>query len=199
MMRQDLHLPKSDAKRPSYSLGVDMTSHHIHNMPDSTHRVIALSFYYHHGLSGLSDTQAKKLAAKFVHCTPRTLHTWIKDFDDSMGELPESQRGKHSKLESLLVDEDISKRARAWVLENAMVRGVPNMRAVDFQTWVNSTLLPSKIPDNCPQISEDTARRWLHRLGFKHCSHRTGAYKDGHEKAENAHETQTLTFSFQSD
>ena len=165
-----------------------MVRKQIGSLPSSTQRVIALSHYFYLRNSGKSKTKSKEDAAAVVDCTPRTLHTWIDECEESDGEIKESLPGQHPKFTSILVDEDIQKRAREWVMQHACVRGQPNMRALDFQQWINSELLPSKFPENSPSISEETARLWLHRLGFKRLSHRAGVYKDGHEKPENVYD-----------
>ena len=53
-----------------------------------------------------------------------------------------------------------------------------------FCAWVNGELLPSsELPPGCPaQITERTAAKWLHDLGFHPHSHRKGIYIDGHER-----------------
>ena len=73
------------------------------------------------------------------------------------------------------------------VRSNADVKGKPNMTAAGFCARVNSDLLP-KVLNNHPSapsnISIRTARRWLHKLGFKQVSSKKGIYIDGHERAD---------------
>ena len=93
-----------------------------------------------------------------------------------------------SKQERLLVlnDENLRKTAAEWVRVNAFKKGEPNMTALNFCEYVNSTLLPSQhLPPHFPRsISLRTAVRWLHLLGFKPVSHKNGIYIDGHERED---------------
>ena len=61
------------------------------------------------------------------------------------------------------------------------------MTSVEFRTWVNSTLLP-KVQENDANapttITERTAHRWLHWLGFEPMSSKKGVYIDGHVRAD---------------
>jgi len=59
------------------------------------------------------------------------------------------------------------------------------MTSLDFCNWVNTTLLPkaSEKYTNVPsKITERTARRWLHWLGFEPTTTKKGMYIYGHER-----------------
>ena len=59
--------------------------------------------------------------------------------------------------------------------------------ALDFCTWVNSSLLPKVVehhPSAPTKISARTACRWLHSLGFQKVSYKKGIYKDGLERPD---------------
>ena len=58
------------------------------------------------------------------------------------------------------------------------------MTANDFAGWVNSTLLSKarETHPNLPNITNRTAVRWLHILGFDIMSSKKGVYIDGHER-----------------
>ena len=77
---------------------------------------------------------------------------------------------------SLSKNDDFYACARQFVEENACKKGEPNVTAEDFCKWINSTY-------DC-QISSETARRWLHILGFKEINHQKGVYFDGHERED---------------
>jgi len=96
------------------------------------------------------------------------------------------------------------------VRANANVKGRPNMKASDFQKWVNTELIPNHMPElrgfrnrgsvevaaeETPKspwaipratwkISLRTAKRWLFELGFRKTKHRKTMYIDGHERAD---------------
>lgn len=60
------------------------------------------------------------------------------------------------------------------------------MRAADFCMWVNNELLPeATLPPHFPRsISVETARVWLHQLGFQYLDIKKGTYFDGHERED---------------
>ena len=55
-----------------------------------------------------------------------------------------------------------------------------------FCEWINNQLLTSTtLPPGYPRsISNRTACRWLHDLGFQPVSHQKGVYIDGHERED---------------
>jgi hypothetical protein len=56
------------------------------------------------------------------------------------------------------------------------------MSVVDFSEYCNRELLANWLSDNDREpFTEDTARRWLHKLGYSVHSYRKGLYKDGHD------------------
>ena len=114
-------------------------------------------------------------------CTPRTVHNGIVEFENT-GDFADSLQGKHTKLKWVL-DEDRQEELREWIREHAAAQGKPRMRLTDFMDHINKTILPEICP-GCT-VCEETARLWLHRLGFKRFCVKTGAYKDGHERPDN--------------
>ena len=48
------------------------------------------------------------------------------------------------------------------------VKGTPNLTLADFVHWVNEEW---KV-----EICEETARLWLHKMGFSHCQFSKGVY-----------------------
>ena len=70
--------------------------------------------------------------------------------------------------------------------ENTVVKGRPNLTAGSFCCWVNEDLLPnvSLAPGYPRHISLETARKWLHQLGFEILDHKKGRYCDGHERSD---------------
>ncbi len=49
---------------------------------------------------------------------------------------------------------------------------MPNLTVEMFCSWI----------DNKHELSKETARKWLHILGFKQLNHQKGVYFDGHER-----------------
>ena len=60
------------------------------------------------------------------------------------------------------------------------------MTVIDFCKWVNKSLLPnSTIEPGFPRkIAVETARKWLHQLGFEVLTVRKGIFIDGHERED---------------
>ena len=75
-------------------------------------------------------------------------------------------------------------RATAFVRDNASLKGKPNLTAGAFCNWVNEVLLPSSVlePGFPRTIQVETARKWLHELGFSIINKSKGIYIDGHER-----------------
>ena len=57
---------------------------------------------------------------------------------------------------------------------NANVKWSPNMTCKSFAAWVAESW--------GHEIHEETARQWLHKLGFKQKSSAKGVYFDSHER-----------------
>ena len=104
-------------------------------------------------------------------------------FEQGNGAFPESTKGKYVR-DCLINDEKLRMRATKWVRENGFVKGKPNMTATDFQHYINETLLPEMhVGISAPHISVETARVWLHKLGFEPCDrNKKVVYIDGHER-----------------
>lgn len=62
---------------------------------------------------------------------------------------------------------DLQMEGKAWVHNHACPRGHPNMKARDFHQFLNEQLLPKPSYLQTNIVSEDTARRWLLKLGFR--------------------------------
>ena len=72
-------------------------------------------------------------------------------------------------------------------MENASVKGKPNLTAAGFCEWLNTKLLPlvgNHHPEAPKKVSTTTATRWLHKLGFSPSSTKKGVYIDGHERQD---------------
>ena len=73
-----------------------------------------------------------------------------------------------------------------FVRENTHVKGWPNLTTHSFCLWINETLLPNESlePGFPRRVSVETARRWLHELGFETLSSSKGLFFDGHERED---------------
>ena len=110
----------------------------------------------------------------------------------------ESLRGCHPKIQWLLCDVEKQKQAIQWVRENTAKKGQKRLTCQTFQAYLNTELLKDAVLEltsgkatgaggkRLPKggISERTAARYLHRLGFELIYNKKGAYFDGHERAD---------------
>jgi hypothetical protein len=87
-----------------------------------------------------------------------------------------SSRGCHPKTISLFEDEDFQLQSKEFVRKNACVKGSPNLTAKAYATWIATNWKHT--------VSERTAIRWLHKLGFKQQRLGKAVYFDGHERSD---------------
>lgn len=144
---------------------------------------------------GFSATHGSKL-----------LRSWVRAWLDHR-ELPVSRHGCHSKVFSLLDDPEICTELRAFLRMNKW-----SMNPNKLANFSKDTLLPLEIKkhqgssdNDMPQalkkylevqlfpriqmkvkkgISIQTARRWLHKEGFRYSAHKKALYYDGHERED---------------
>ena len=132
---------------------------------------------------GLSKTDTAAVVGKVLHKNERTIRRLADDFVSNGGEFSESQQGHYVTLMS---NEELCDTAREHVRENAAPRGRPNLTAAAFCQWVNNELLPNTVldPGYPRRVSVETARKWLHDLGFKVLQMSKGVFIDGHERPD---------------
>ena len=73
-----------------------------------------------------------------------------------------------------------------YVRDNGFKKGSANLTTFSFCQWVNEQLLCSETlePGYPRKISVETARRWLHELGFEVLTAKKGCFVDGHERQD---------------
>ena len=78
----------------------------------------------------------------------------------------------------------LNKKAARYIREHASVKGKANLTAASFCQWVNCDLLPNETlePGLPRKVSVETARLWMHELGFEVLVAKKGTYVDGHER-----------------
>ena len=98
--------------------------------------------------------------------------------------MPESKHGRHQHSGVMWRNEELNKNAREYVQANACVKGRPKMTSIEVCRWVNEALLPNSTlePGFPRKIGLETARKWLHHLGFEVLSAKKGIFIDGHER-----------------
>ena len=124
------------------------------------------------------------------------------------GELPPSKRGRHIKTSTLLEDPGVCAELRSYVRSNKWAINPVKLADFTAQKMVpavaknyGTNLMKNTIPKGLKQyleleliprmhmkvlrgVSIRTARRWLHREGFRFTEHRKALYFDGHERPD---------------
>ena len=131
-------------------------------------------------------TNAEKYAARAVGKGERSIRRWRSNLIKHKGKFSRSKQGRYCRTGVLWSNEELNKKATAFVRGNANVKGKPNMTSIEFCRWVNNTLLKnSTLEPGFPRsVSLSTALRWLHHLGFEILSPKKGVFIDGHERPD---------------
>ena len=137
----------------------------------------------------------------------RLVQIWVSRWR-KLRELPESEKGRHGKIYSLLDDPEVCHELRAYLWSNKWSMNlkklsdftknklIPNEQKkylidiVDQQMprglkqYMETELLPHIQMKVSKGISLRTACRWLHKEGFRYTSHKKALYYDGHERED---------------
>ncbi len=107
-------------------------------------------------------------------------------FIENGGSFPDSELGHYQREGVLWQNENLDNEARRYVQTYTVIRGAPNMTAASFCSWVNGTLLPrSTLEPGYPRkTSVQSARKWLHDLGFFIMDTKKGVHYEGHERED---------------
>lgn len=130
-----------------------------------------------------TKTKAAENAGVMMGKSDRAIRQWRIEFLKENC-IPDNLQGKYQRSGVLWASEELNLKATKFVRENANVKGRPNMTALSFCQWVNENLLPNIAlePGYPRRISVQTARKWLHHLGFMVISGKKGSFFNGHER-----------------
>ncbi|KAF9510740.1 hypothetical protein BS47DRAFT_1487299 [Hydnum rufescens UP504] len=98
-------------------------------------------------------------------------------------QLPIECRGGRCKGSCHLDDEDVNRATRSW-LEMQKIGSVTSSR---FCCALNATIFPDLGIALKKPLSNHTAHRWMHKLGFHQTILQKGVYMDGHEREDVIH------------
>ena len=151
--------------------------------------LMSLSLTLHHvlvNIYGVTKRNAAEMIGNLIGKNERTVREWRKSFNDNGGSFPDSEQGHYRRQGVLWQDEELCEAACDYVRRNAVVKGKPNMTSTSFCRWVNEQLLPNSVlePGFPRHIGVETARKWLHELGFEVLDKKKGVYIDGHERED---------------
>ena len=148
--------------------------------------------------------EAQGFAAKWGG---RQVRAWAETWTNR-GELPVSQKGRHVKIFTLLSDPEIRAELRSYVRSNKWAIDPAKLADFTAQKMVptvaktyGTDLMKNEVPKGLKRylelelfprihmkvargVSLCTARRWLHREGFRFTEHRKSLYFDGHERPD---------------
>ena len=135
---------------------------------------------------GLKKTDTAAAVGDILQKNERTIRRWIDDFASNEGEFSDSQQGHYTRSTTLMSNDGLCEKARVYIRENAAPKGRPNLTAAAFCQWVNNDLLPNSTlePGYPRRVSVETARKWLHDLGFDGQHMSKGVFIDGHERPD---------------
>ncbi|PKY31798.1 hypothetical protein RhiirB3_475331 [Rhizophagus irregularis] len=90
-------------------------------------------------------------------------------------------QGKHTKLESLLNDEDFKEECLTWLRQQKPESRTPG----NLKMYIEGTIFP-KLTGHIKKdtISEKTCRNYMHLWGYKYDERRKGVYYDRHERPD---------------
>ena len=161
--------------------------------------------------NGRSTQEAGECAAESQGFAPRwggrQVRSWAKVWV-AKRELPKSVRGSHAKVRSLLDDPMVAAELRAYLRSNKWA-----MNPGKLAQFSKNELIPSAadqylrkiVHDEMPRglkrymeyelfprihlkvgrgISLSTARRWMHKEGFRYILYAKGLYYDGHDRPD---------------
>ena len=131
-------------------------------------------------LLGKGETEAAELAGLMVGKCEKTIRAFL----ENGGSVEESKQGRYQRSGVLWKNEALNKKAARYIREHASVKGKANLTAAFFCQWVNCDLLPNETlePGFPRKVSVETARLWMHELGFEVLVAKKGTYVDGHER-----------------
>ena len=113
----------------------------------------------------------------------RTTREWKYDFIYNGGHFSDTQQGKYQREGIIWLNEELKEAATDFVRKHAVMKGRPNLTSHSFCSWVNQSLPNSILDPGYPiSISIETARKWLHEMGFKVIDNNKGVYIDGNER-----------------
>jgi hypothetical protein len=154
----------------------------------------AVTVYLNLRRNGITKSEALRVTSICTDVPLRSLRRW-RDCSLEDGVIPEDRRGstitgKKRWMLALIdgMEEDLSSKIIAWVRANTGQRDRPNAAMEEIRNYINDVLLKPYLDaktEGVHRISNDTARKWLKRLGFVHKKGKKCAYSDGHEAPEN--------------
>jgi len=127
-------------------------------------RILAVHAYYYFKNCGIDNFLAQ--AASLYNVSESFVRKWKHLFKEKGEIAPYTKWGHNSKYITLFDHEDKILAAKKYVRECTIPKGEIAMSTEKFANYCTDFLLVDCIPKQ-RRISNETARRWLHLLGFE--------------------------------
>ena len=173
----DYESENDDDFEPESEVLDDETMIHLYSTEwiNDLHRddLMSLTIVLHHLLVTTLQfpmTRASQIIADLVGKSDRTVREWRATFLANSGSFPETLQGKYQRTGVLWQNEELNKKATAFVRANAAIKGRPNMKIASFARWVNEDLLLNHAlePGYPRKICQETARKFTSKYFFSH-------------------------------
>ena len=141
---------------------------------------------------GKGIVDAAKFAAATTGFSQEVVRRWAFSYFTALNQYPgsiddldldfietqlSSERGKGcGNADSILHDEEFQLSARKYIRSNAYRKGAPNLTTEMFCKWIKDEF--------GVEVCCETARVWLHFLGFNMSDHQKGVFFDGHDRED---------------
>ncbi|CAB5381514.1 unnamed protein product [Rhizophagus irregularis] len=97
---------------------------------------------------------------------------------DASNNIAQARQGKHTKLRSLINDEDFKNECQVWLCQQTPESCSPT----NLKKYIEETVFPKLIGHIKKEtISEKTCRNYMHFWGYRYDEKKKGVYYDGHE------------------
>ena len=118
---------------------------------------------------GFGETQAAEMAGMMVGRSDKSVREWRTHFLNNNGQIPGNMQGKYQRSGVVWRCEILNRKASKYIRNNSNVKGRPNLTVGTFCEWINNDLLPNETlePGYPRKVSVETARKWMHELGFE--------------------------------
>ena len=130
---------------------------------------------------GFTKMDASNLLAQSLNKGPwqaRLIRSWANQWLKN-GIIVTSKRGRHAKVRSLLLHEDLKLQVTEYLRAHKF-----KLNVADFVKFIEDEIIPTLGIEEKTSILYSTAQKWLHILSWKYKNHSKNIYFDGHERKD---------------
>lgn len=153
---------------------VNFEEDEVYEPTTMTRKSLCVYLYYHFITENMQVNHAAHHASRAACVTERSVYNWVGEYKRTRA-FTRSRRGRAG--DSRINEPDVRAHLVEWISTNAKANNTRNRLTIArLRQHVNT-----KYKTN---ISQETARRWLHKLGFRLKAAGNGPYIDGHERKD---------------